>query len=302
MTMQDIVPQTVRARELLGDFWFNSEPVPVTALRGQVVLLYFWDFGCAGCLRMLPYVAEWERRYSAFGLVTVGIHTPRFLFGKKPEHVQEALARYGIRFPVVMDNEALIALQYECRVLPEILLVDKDGFIRYRNAGDGNAAAIEQALQALLYSAGVGAVLPMIMEPLRETDRSGAICFRATPELYAGYLRGVSAMSRGMLPSPFSPTRIPVSIWTGGSMLMGTGAVNGNVSASRADRGVKGTCLRGTGGSMSRGFSSLKGRRRPRSPSGRITSSFPQTGGKTSGSTIAVGVTSSWTGRACTIL
>jgi len=198
--MQDILPQTVRARELLGDFWFNSEPVPITALRGQVVLLYFWDFGCAGCLRIIPYVAEWEKRYAPFGLVTVGIHTPRFSFGKKPALVQEALARYGIRFSVVMDNEALIATQYECRVLPEIVLVDKDGFIRYRNAGDANMAAVEQALQALIYSAGVGAVLPMIMDPLRESDRSGAICFRATPELYAGYLRGSVGNVEGYAP------------------------------------------------------------------------------------------------------
>jgi hypothetical protein len=114
--------------------------------------------------------------------------------------VQEALARYGIRFSVVMDNEALIATQYECRVLPEIVLVDKDGFIRYRNAGDANMAAVEQALQALIYSAGVGAVLPMIMDPLRESDRSGAICFRATPELYAGYLRGSVGNVEGYAP------------------------------------------------------------------------------------------------------
>jgi hypothetical protein len=114
--------------------------------------------------------------------------------------VQEALARYGIRFSVVMDNEALIATQYECRFLPEIVLVDKDGFIRYRNAGDGNMAAVEQALQALIYNAGVGAVLPMIMEPLRETDRAGAICFRATPELFAGYLRGSVGNVEGYAP------------------------------------------------------------------------------------------------------
>ena len=198
--MQDILPQTVRARELLGDFWFNSEPVPVTALRGQVVLLYFWDFASAGCLRMLPYVAEWERRYASFGLVTVGIHTPRFSFGKNPEHVQKAVTRHGIRFPVVTDNEALIAMQYECRVLPEILLVDKDGFIRYRNSGDGNADAIEHAMQALIYAAGIGAVLPMVMDPLRETDRSGAICFRATPEVFAGYLRGSIGNVEGSAP------------------------------------------------------------------------------------------------------
>jgi thiol-disulfide isomerase/thioredoxin len=200
MTIQDVMPQTVRARELLGDFWFNSEPVPLAALRGQVVLLYFWDYSCAGCLRLIPYVAEWERRYAPFGLVTVGIHTPRFAFGKKTVHVQKAVARYGIRFPVVMDNESLISMRYECRALPEVVLVDKDGFIRYRNAGEGNAGAVEHALQALLYNAGVGAELPMIMDPLKESDRPGAVCYRATPELFAGYLRGTIGNVEGYAP------------------------------------------------------------------------------------------------------
>jgi thiol-disulfide isomerase/thioredoxin len=200
VTIQDIMPQTVRARELLGDFWLNSEPVPLAALRGQVVLLFFWDYSCAGCLRMLPYVAEWEKRYAPFGLVTVGIHTPRFNFGKRPEHVQRAVARQGIHFPVVMDNESLIAMQYDCRDIPEIRLIDKDGFIRYRNSGDGNAAAVEHALQALLYNAGVGAELPVVMEPLRESDRPGAVCFRATPELFAGYIRGSIGNVEGYAP------------------------------------------------------------------------------------------------------
>ena len=200
MTMQDIMPQTVRARELLGDFWFNSEPVPIAAHRGQVVLLFFWDYSCAGCLRMLPYVTEWEKRYAPFGLVTVGVHTPRYAFGKNPGGVQRAVTREGVRFPVVMDNESLIAMQYECRALPEIILVDKDGFIRYRNAGDGNPSAVEHALQALLYNAGIGAVLPIVMDPLRESERPGAVCYRPTPELFAGYLRGSIGNVEGYVP------------------------------------------------------------------------------------------------------
>jgi hypothetical protein len=114
--------------------------------------------------------------------------------------VQKAVARYGIRFPVVMDNESLISMRYECRVLPEVVLVDKDGFIRYRSAGEGNAAAVEHALQALLYNAGVGAELPMIMDPLKESDRPGAVCYRATPELFAGYLRGTIGNVEGYAP------------------------------------------------------------------------------------------------------
>jgi len=200
MTIQDILPQTVRARELLGDFWFNSEPVPMAAQRGQVVLLYFWDYAAASCVRMLPYVEEWNRKYGPLGLVTVGVHTPRFAFGRDPAHVQKGIARLGVKFPVVMDNDALIALQYDMRALPETVLVDKDGFIRYRNQGEGGAVAVEHALQALLYNAGVGAELPGVMDPLREADRPGAVLYRATPELFAGYARGGVGNVEGYAP------------------------------------------------------------------------------------------------------
>ena len=200
MTIQDILPQTIRARELLGDFWLNSEPVPLAAHRGQVVLLYFWDYAAASCVRMLPYVEEWERRYGPLGLVTVGVHTPRFAFGRDPAHVQKGVSRLGVKFPVVMDNDALIALQYDVRALPETVLVDKDGFIRYRNRGDGAALAVEHALQALLYNAGVGAELPGVMEPLRESDRPGAVLYRATPEIFAGYAKGGVGNVEGYAP------------------------------------------------------------------------------------------------------
>ena len=200
MTLRDILPQTFRARELYGDFWFNSEPVPIAALRGQVILLMFWDFTCASCVRTLPYVVEWRRRYAPFGFVSAGVHTPRFPLGRNTEAVQRAIARLGIDFPVVMDNEALIAANYECRRVPELLLIDKDGFVRYRSAGEGNYAAVEHALQALLYAAGVSGEMPLVMDPVRETDRSGVVCYRATPELFTGYLRGSIGNVEGYAP------------------------------------------------------------------------------------------------------
>lgn len=199
MALQEL-PQTVRARELLGDFWFNSEPVPLTALRGQVILLYFWDYASAASLRMLAYVREWHRRYASYGVVIVGVHTPRFPFGKRADLVQRAIVRQGIQFPVVMDNEARIAMNYECRLLPESILIDKDGFIRYRGTGEGNSGALERALQALLYHAGIGGELPMIMDPLRDVDRADTVRFRATPEVLAGYLRGSIGNVEGSAP------------------------------------------------------------------------------------------------------
>lgn len=200
MTVTEIQPQTVRAHEVFGDFWFNSEPVLISALRGRVVLVEFWDFTCVGSLRTLPYVKEWHRKYHDYGLVVIGVHTPKFPFAKDPELVQKAVERLGIRYPVVMDNEGIIAARYDQRTWPSIVLIDKHGYIRYQNTGDGNYTTTERVLQALLYDTLAGENLPTLMEPLREEDRAGAVLYRSTPELFAGYVRGSIGNIEGYSP------------------------------------------------------------------------------------------------------
>ncbi len=198
--MTDIRPHTVKAHELYGDFWFNSEPVPISALRGRIILVFFWDYTCVHSLRTIPYIKEWNRKYEQYGLVVVGVHTPKFPFGRNPEEVRKAIARLGMTYPVVMDNESLIASRYGCRELPSIYLIDKHGYIRYQSTGEGNCSVVEHTIQTLLYDTGLDEELPLPMEPLREEDRSGAICYRVTPELYTGYVRGTLGNVEGYSP------------------------------------------------------------------------------------------------------
>lgn len=200
MTVAEIMPQTLRAPQLFGDFWFNAEPVIISALRGRVVLVEFWDCTCINCTRTLPYIKEWARKYEEFGLVVIGVHTPKFPFGKNPEIVQKAIERHGIVFPVVMDNEGGIAAKYEHRAWPTLHLIDKHGFIRYQSSGEGNYSTTERVIQTLLYDADLGAELPLLMEPLREEDRPGSVLYRPTPELFAGYLKGSIGNVEGFSP------------------------------------------------------------------------------------------------------
>jgi len=236
MTAFEMLPQTIRARELYGDFWFNSEPVPVAALRGQVILIHIWDYTSLGCLRTLPYVKEWQRKYREYGLVVVGVHTPRFAFGKNPEHVQRAIKQWDIQYPVVMDNEAVIASHYSCTHWPTMVLIDKDGFIRLQNAGEGNYTGVEHGLQTLLYHAGVGEELPLIMEPVREADRQGAVLYRGTPELFAGYARGSIGNVEGYGPESIVPYEDP------GIYLNGRFYVDGSWRNEKECLRFEGTC------------------------------------------------------------
>ena len=199
MTMEPI-PKLSRAPELYGDYWLNSEPVSISALRGYVILLDFWDYSSAGCVRSLPYVNEWHRKYREFGLVVIGVHTPEFKFGKKPEHVARAIQEMGISYPVVMDNEGIIWTAFANRNKPTRSLIDKDGFVRYSNSGEGNPEEFERAIQILLMDAGMHGELPALMEPIRDTDRHGAMCYRQSADVALGYLRGTFGNVEGFSP------------------------------------------------------------------------------------------------------
>ena len=76
--------------------WFNSAPLNIADLRGKVVLVDFWTYGCVNCVNTLPHVTELYAKYKDRGLVVVGIHTPEFPFERSAANVQAALKRHGI--------------------------------------------------------------------------------------------------------------------------------------------------------------------------------------------------------------
>ena len=209
MTLQEILERKSKAQELLGNYWFNGGPVSVSDSVGEIILLEFWDYTCTYCARALPYVKEWYRRYRNMGLTVVGVHTPKFPFGKNPEYVHAAIERQGVEYPVVMDNESLIWMKYGVRAWPTMVLIDRDGFVRYHNIGEGDYLSTERLIQARLHERGLDDELPMIMEPIREEARPGATLYRVGLELYGGYLRGSLGNVEGYVPEAVVAYRDP---------------------------------------------------------------------------------------------
>ncbi|MBS4003635.1 MAG: redoxin family protein, partial [Afipia sp.] len=76
--------------------WFNSQPLTLASLRGKVVLVNFWTYGCVNCVNTLPHVTQLYSKYKDKGFVVVGIHTPEFPFEHSSNNVQAALKRHGI--------------------------------------------------------------------------------------------------------------------------------------------------------------------------------------------------------------
>ena len=107
--------------------WFNSAPLTITSLRGKVVLVDFWTYGCVNCVNTLPHVTELYAKYRNRGLVVVGIHTPEFPFERSASNVQAALKRHGITYPVAQDNDSQTWNAYRNQYWPAQYIVDPSG-------------------------------------------------------------------------------------------------------------------------------------------------------------------------------
>jgi thiol-disulfide isomerase/thioredoxin len=198
--MLELEPRLVHAPELFGNYWFNTlQPISLRENLGNVLLVDFWDYSCINCIRTLPYVSEWHRRYAGEGLVVVGVHTPEFRFGQERANVEQAIKGFKIRYAVVADNEARVWSAFANRYWPTRYLIDKNGYIRFSQHGEGGYQQFERAIQSLLLDAGYRGELPDLMEPLRDTDETGAVCYRSTGEMQAGYLRSSLGNVEGVI-------------------------------------------------------------------------------------------------------
>src|SRR3981189_1592947 len=103
--------------------WFNSAPLNVADLRGKVVLVDFWTYGCVNCVNTLPHVTELYAKYKDRGLVVVGVHTPEFPFERSASNVQAALNPHGISYPVAQDNDSQTWNAYGNQYWPSQYLV-----------------------------------------------------------------------------------------------------------------------------------------------------------------------------------
>jgi len=139
------------APELVGKIWLNvDQPLRLKELRGRVVLVDMWTFGCPNCQRAVAYLRAWYEKYRSQGLIVIGNHYPEFAREAELENLKQALARLDIRYPIIQDNEGVNWRAFGCRRWPSQFLIDKHGHLRYQHAGEGGYAQTEYAIRRLL--------------------------------------------------------------------------------------------------------------------------------------------------------
>lgn len=170
--------------------WINSAALTRETVRGKIVLVDFWDYSCINCVRTLPYVAEWHKRYAEHGLLIIGIHTPEFKFAHHRPQIEAAINEFNLQYPILLDNDYSSWDVFANKAWPTKYLIDERGYIRYMRRGEGGYADTELAIQQLIKGINPDADLPEIMPALREEDETGAVCYKPTPEIYAGFSSG----------------------------------------------------------------------------------------------------------------
>ncbi len=130
--------------------WLNSAPLTTQNLKGKVVLIHFWTFGCINSQRTLPYVVRWHQQFVAQGLRVIGVHTPEFAYEREVNNVKRALKQYQITYPVPLDNNFKTWKAFDNRYWPHLFLADRQGFLRYDHIGEGAYEKTEQTIRQLL--------------------------------------------------------------------------------------------------------------------------------------------------------
>jgi thiol-disulfide isomerase/thioredoxin len=145
------LPDLGPAPELTNTIWLNVDsPLRLADLRGRVVMIEMWTFGCINCQNVMPSLKEWHAKYNDQGLVIIGNHYPEFSYEEDLENLKEALSRFDIQYPVAQDNEGATWRAYKNHYWPALYLIDKQGHIRYVHIGEGRYKETEENIRALL--------------------------------------------------------------------------------------------------------------------------------------------------------
>jgi thiol-disulfide isomerase/thioredoxin len=134
--------------------WIGT-PVTWPELRGQVVMIDVWTFGCVNCIRTVPWIREVSARYAERGFKVIGVHTPEFDNERGASAVRAAVKKHQLDYPHYIDNSQAYWEALHAHGWPSTYLVDRCGRIRARHAGevhsdDASGRGMEQAIEALL--------------------------------------------------------------------------------------------------------------------------------------------------------
>lgn len=147
-----IFSKVTKASEFPPDFdWINTkEPLSIEKLKGHVIVLDFWTYCCINCMHTLPVLGELEKKYEDQPVVFIGVHSAKFFNEQDRKNIEQAVARYEISHPVIVDKKMTVWNKFGVTGWPTIAIVDPNGTLVYRQSGEGQRDMIEDTIDVLL--------------------------------------------------------------------------------------------------------------------------------------------------------
>jgi thiol-disulfide isomerase/thioredoxin len=193
----------------------NTEAITIGDLIGKkVILVDFLTYSCINCQRTFPYLNAWYEKYKDQGLEIIGIHTPEFAFERDIDNVREAMMEFGIKHPIVLDNEYATWNAFGNRYWPRKYLIDIRGNIVYDHIGEGKYEETEMKIRELLEELAGKEELAgaLASESIEKTGNEAT-----SPETYFGSLRnellangipGIALETAFVLPERLAPNAL----------------------------------------------------------------------------------------------
>jgi thiol-disulfide isomerase/thioredoxin len=141
----------VRAPEFpKNQTWLNTDrPLSLAELKGRIVLLDFWTYCCINCTHILPDLKYLEQKYKDT-LTVIGVHSAKFDSEKETENIRQAILRYDIEHPVVVDSNLAIWQQYAVRSWPTLTVIDPQGYVIASVSGEGHREVLDELIEQLI--------------------------------------------------------------------------------------------------------------------------------------------------------
>ena len=205
-----------------GTTWLNSSPLKLAALRGKVVMIDFWEYTCINCIRTFPQNKIWYERYKPYGFEIIGVHDPEFQVAYDVDNVKAAVQRFGLPYPIVVDDFFTIWKSYSNEAWPERYLIDAKGNVRFRLVGEGDDRNFEVAIRQLLEEAHPGLKFPDTYT-LPQPENGPDCSLIPTAEMYVGSWQGEGRLAnrQGYHPGETTNYRMPGDVKDGYAAVSG---------------------------------------------------------------------------------